>query len=447
MDGAGWTGDRHIVAEVTLSTEPLTLKAARDHMRVAVISLHTSPTATLGQSANGGLNVYVREVCAALSRQGIATDVFTRRLSDEGPAFESLAPLSRVVYLPAGGGDVGKYELADQVPTFTDALEDFVERCGISYDLIYSHYWVSGLAACRLRGRLRLPWVHTAHTLAVVKNRKLAPGDQPEPELRLLREGEIARCADLLVVSTAGEGDELRRAYGVRPDRLSTISPGVDLLAFQPRARQLARSQLGYPDQRLFVFVGRLERLKGVDLILRALALLSVGGAHPELRLLVLGEDSGAGGVSEKARLQALAWELGIGHLVHFLGSVPQHRLASYYAAAEAVLMPSYNESFGLAGLEAQACGTGVIASGEAGLASVVRDGVSGFLVERPDPELYADRMRRVLEEPGLTERLGRSGRRLAERFSWQRTADELLARFQVLAWDQLGVQANARAE
>jgi D-inositol-3-phosphate glycosyltransferase len=436
------------VAELTFDGKNrLTARAPRDGMRVAVISLHTSPTATLGQSANGGLNVYVRAVCNALSRRGIATDVFTRRLSEDGPAFESLAPLSRVVYLPAGGAGVSKYELADQVPGFTRGLEDFVRRCGLTYDLIYSHYWVSGLTACLLRDNLSLPWVHTAHTLAVVKNRTLAPGDQPEPEFRLAREGDIARCADLLVVSTAAEGDELRRVYGVRPDRVVTIPPGVDLLAFKPQLRSLARRQVGHPDRRLFVFVGRLERLKGVDLILRALALLTADGRHPDVRLLVLGEDSGVGGVSEKARLQGLAAELGVGDRVSFLGSMAQPRLASYYAAAEAVLMPSYNESFGLAGLEAQACGTGVIASTAAGLASVVRDEVSGFLVDRQDPALYADRMRRVLEEPGLSERLGRSGRRLAERFPWERTAEELLSHFQALTGDQVGVQARARVE
>jgi D-inositol-3-phosphate glycosyltransferase len=187
--------------------------------------------------------------------------------------------------------------------------------------------------------------------------------------------------------------------------------------------------------------------LKGVDLILRALALLIAEGRHPDVRLLVLGEDSGVGGVSEKARLQALAGELGVADRVSFLGSVAQPRLASYYAAAEAVLMPSYNESFGLAGLEAQACGTGVIASTAAGLASVVRDEVSGFLVDLQDPAVYADRMRRVLEEPGLSERLGRSGRRLAERFSWERTAVDLLGRFQALTGDQVGVQARASVE
>jgi D-inositol-3-phosphate glycosyltransferase len=429
--------------------------AVRSRLRIAVVSLHTSPTASLGHSANGGLNVYVREVCAALSQRGVATDVFTRQLEPDGPAVERLASRSRVVYLPAGSPDLDKYRLLEEVPGFSRRLEAFLCASGQRYDLIYSHYWLSGLAACWLRGRLRLPWAHTAHTLAVVKNQRLAPGDSPEPEVRADLEGEIARCADLLVVSTPSEADQLRRAYGVRPDRLAAVAPGVDLDAFRPQPRTLARLLAGCPpDSRPFVFVGRLERLKGVDVILRALALLTA--AHPEARLLVLGEDSRSGGgsggsgggdVSEKARLQEVARALGVADRVDFLGSVPQSRLADYYSAAEAVLLPSYNESFGLVGLEAQACGTAVVASTAAGLASVLRDGVSGFLVEGPDPAAYAERMRRLLEEPELAARMGRRGRRLAERFSWQRTADDLLARFEALVASQTGVQATARQE
>jgi D-inositol-3-phosphate glycosyltransferase len=413
--------------------------------RVAVISLHTSPTASLGHSANGGLNVYVREVCTAFSRRGVATDIFTRRLSGAGPDVEQLAPGSRVVYLPAGPPGLDRYALLDHVPSFTREVDRFLATSGLRYDLIYSHYWLSGLSACWLRGPLELPWVHTAHTLAVVKNRSLAPGDRPEPEIRADLEGEIARCADLLVVSTAGEADVLRRAYGVRPDRLAAVPPGVDLALFRPRPKPLSRLLVA-PEDRLFVFVGRLERLKAVDLILRALALLTADGRHPEARLLVLGEDGG-GGVGEKARLQALAWELGVGDRVDFVGSLPQARLGAYYSAAEAVLVPSYSESFGLAGLEAQACGTAVVASRATGLASILRDGVNGFVVDSPDPVIYAERMRRLLEEPGLAEAMGRRGRRLAERFSWQRTADGLLQRFQALSGPQLGVQATARQE
>ena len=398
--------------------------------RVAMITMHTSPTATLGQSANGGLNVYVRELCTLLSARGVATDVFTRCLGPGCPEVEQLAPLSRVVYLPAGSPDIDKYRLLGHVPAFTNAVQDWMEGSGVAYDLIYSHYWLSGLAACTLRNRAGLPWAHTAHTLALVKNRQLAPGAESEPEIRCDLEGEISRCADLLVVSTAAEGEELRRAYHVPACRLAVVAPGVDLETFRPQPKALARLEVGHPDHRLFLFVGRLEPLKGGDVVLRALARLTAGGRHPEVRLLVLGADSGSGSGGEQARLRRQADDLGLHDQVEFLGSVPQHQLATYYAAAEACLMPSYSESFGLVGLEAQACGTAVIASNVDGLASVVRDGVTGYLVDGHDPADYAELMRLVMENPGLAEELGGRGRRLATGFSWARTADRLLERF-----------------
>jgi len=437
-------GDRRIVAERGLDHE-------RPN-RVAMITLHTSPTATLGQSANGGLNVYVRELCTLLSQRGVATDVFTRCPGPVCPDMEELAPLSRVVYLPAGPPGLDKYRLLEHVPCFTDAVQDFIDGSGLRYDLIYSHYWLSGVSACDLRRRLGLPWAHTAHTLAVVKNRQLAPGAEAEPEIRADLEGEIARCADLLVVSTAAEGEDLRRAYHVPPDRVAVVAPGVDLDTFLAQPKELARRLVGHPGERLFVFVGRLEPLKGVDVILHALALLTAGGRHPKVRLLVLGADSGSGAGGEQARLRRLAAELGLTDRVEFLGSVPQHQLASYYAAAEACLMPSYSESFGLVGLEAQACGTAVIASNVAGLASVVRDGVTGFLVDGHDPADYAERMCRVLETAHLADELGWRGSRLARAFSWERTVDALLDRFSELRSGagvsaQLGVQATLRHE
>jgi D-inositol-3-phosphate glycosyltransferase len=402
-------------------------------LRAAVICMHTSPTAALGQSANGGLNVYVREVCAALGRLGVATDVFTRRTRADDPETEPLGPLGRVVYLPAGAGDLDKYRLLDHVPEFSSAVQGWMAASGLRYDLLYSHYWLAGAAACALRARLGVPWLHTAHTLAIVKNRHLPPGDQPEPEIRVDLEGEISRCADLLVVSTEAEGLDLRRAYGVPQDRIFVLTPGCDLDAFQPLDRARARRLVGHDADRFFVFVGRLERLKGVDVILRAMALLTRGGRHPEARLLVLGEDSSACGESEKRRLMNLTLELGLSDQVEFLGSVPQSRLRAYYAGAEACLMPSFSESFGLVGLEAQACGTAIVVSHRAGLASVVRDRVTGFLVDGPDPEAYADRMLRLLEDPGLTARMGERAARLVGGLSWQRSAESLLGRVEPL--------------
>jgi D-inositol-3-phosphate glycosyltransferase len=410
--------------------------------RIAVISMHTSPTASLGKNANGGLNVYVREVCSAFTDRGIATDIFTRLQSSDDPAFEALAPLSRVIYLPAGDG-LDKYSLINEVPSFASQVAAFAASAGIQYDLLFSHYWLSGEVACLLRPRLAARWAHIAHTLGLVKNRSLASGARPEPAIRIGIEAEIAQQADLLVASTPDEADELVMSYGASPDRVVVVPPGVDLTSFRPLDRVEARRKIGYSGGPLLLFVGRLERLKGVEIAIRALALLS-DRAHPDLRLMVLGEDSRDADESEKDRLKAIASSLGIRDRVDFLGSVAHHELPYFYSAADACVMPSYSESFGLVGLEAQACGCPVVASDVPGLRSVVRDGVSGYLIHGNDPAAYAERIGRLLADPQLAQQMGRHGSLLAQRFSWNRTADRLETLFdQVIEDGQARVQLN----
>ncbi len=409
--------------------------------RIAVISMHTSPTASLGQNGNGGLNVYVREVCTAFSDRGIATDIFTRKESPDDPRVESLAPLSRVIYLPAGRG-LDKYSLYNEVPAFAAAIHERASSERLQYDLLYSHYWLSGEVACILRPQLAAGWAHIAHTLGLVKNRTLARGARPEPSLRIRVEGEIAQQADLLIASTADEGDHLISAYGANPERVFVVPPGVDLTTFQPIDRSEARRKIGYGSGRLLLFVGRLERLKGVEIAIRALALLR-DRDHDDLRLIVLGEDAREGGVrdgdeSEKERLKAVASAVGVRDRIDFLGSVAQHELPYFYAAADACVMPSYSESFGLVALEAQACGCPVVASGVSGLRSVVRDEVSGYLIDGHDPAAYAERIGRLLANTELAQQMGRRGRLLAQRFSWSRTADRLQGLFEpVIESDQ----------
>lgn len=441
-------GDRHTVADPLASS--LSLPRA---LRVAVISMHTSPTGALGNGANGGLNVYVRETCAAFARRGIATDVFTRVPGSEPAASLRLGTLTRVVNVPAGPPGLDKYGLTGEVDTFAAAVAAHAERDGARYDVIHSHYWLSGAAACRLRAEWETPWAHTAHTLAAVKNRRLAPGDRPEPALREMIEAEIARSADLLVVSTESEGEELRRAYGARADRVVVVAPGVDLDAFRPVERAAARRRLGLPG-RPVLFAGRLERLKGAEVALRAFA--RVAPDHPDAVLVVIGGDSRTGGESELARLRGIAAELGVEARVSFRGSVAHSDLRHYYSAAEALLMPSYSESFGLVGLEAQACGCPVVAADVAGLASVVRDQVTGYLVPSHDPAEWAARLCSLLNDPELSQQMGRRGRLLAQRFSWSRTAEHLAAEYEALLGaalpaaagsTQVRVHAGARQE
>ena len=425
------------------ASRPISDRAAR---RIAVISMHTSPTASLGQNANGGLNVYVHEVATAFSDRGIATDIFTRKQTSEDPVIEQLAALSRVIYLPAGRG-LDKYSLYDQVPAFAVQVMDFAEREGITYDLLFSHYWLSGEVACLLRPQLAGGWAHIAHTLGLVKNRTLAAGARPEPALRIRVEGEIAQQADLLIASTADESAELVRTYGAVPERVFVVPPGVDLSVFQPVDRDEARRKIGYGPGRLLLFVGRLERLKGVEVAIRALALLRDRN-HDDVRLLILGEDSKDGDEGEKDRLKAVAADVGVRDRVDFLGSVAHHELPYFYSAADVCVMPSYSESFGLVGLEAQASGRPVVGSDVSGLRSVIRDQVSGYLIAGHDPAEYAERIGRLLEDPELAQQMGRRGRLLAQRYSWTRTADRLRELFEDVAERaQIRVHATARQE
>ena len=408
--------------------------------------MHTSPTASLGQNANGGLNVYVHEVATAFSDRGIATDIFTRQQSPDDPAIEPLAELSRVIYLPAGRG-LDKFSLYNEVPAFASQVLDFAEREGISYDLLFSHYWLSGEVACLLRPHLAGGWAHVAHTLGLVKNRSLAAGARPEPPLRIRVEAEIAQQADLLIASTADESAELVRTYGAVPERVFVVPPGVDLSVFQPVDRDEARRKIGYGPGRLLLFVGRLERLKGVEVAIRALALLRDRN-HDDVRLLILGEDSKDGDEGEKDRLKAVAADVGVRDRVDFLGSVAHHELPYFYSAADVCVMPSYSESFGLVGLEAQASGRPVVGSDVSGLRSVIRDQVSGYLIAGHDPAEYAERIGRLLEDPELAQQMGRRGRLLAQRYSWTRTADRLRELFEDVAERaQIRVHATARQE
>lgn len=408
--------------------------------------MHTSPTASPGQNANGGLNVYVREICTAFSERGTATDIFTRKQSIDDPSIEFLAPLSRVIYLPAGKG-LDKYSLYNEAPSFAARIMDFAARENITYDLLYSHYWLSGEVACLLRPHLATGWAHIAHTLGLVKNRTLAAGARPEPDLRIRVEGELAQQANLLIASTPDEAQELIDGYGADPRRVTVVPPGVDPATFQPMNRADARREIGYGTGRLLLFVGRLERLKGVEVAIRALGLLR-DRQHDDVRLLILGEDSHEVEESEKERLKAIASGVGVRDRVDFVGSVAHHELPYFYGAADVCVMPSYSESFGLVALEAQACGCPVVASGVSGLRSVVRDEVSGYLIDEHDPAAYAERIGRLLENSELAQQMGRRGRLLAQRFSWTRTADRLEELFEeVVGRNQALVQASARHE
>jgi D-inositol-3-phosphate glycosyltransferase len=397
--------------------------------RIAVLSLYASPRARLGEGANGGLNVYVREVCRALGEAGISTDVFSRVPEGEPVCVEPLGPGSRLIMIPTGDAGAKRAQLLASASDFAGAMADFATTAD-GYDVLYSHDWLSGAAAFAVREQLVLPWAHTAHTWAVIKNRRLPPGANPEPESRADVEAQIAESADLLVVFTAEERAALVESYGIEASRAVVVAPGVDLRTFYPKPKESAKASLGRDGRQLFVIAGRLERLKGVDLALRAMSALRED--HPNARLLVLGADGGE--VGEERRLREIAGELGLKQEVEFLGPASHSMLRSYYSIADACLLPSYTESFGLVGLEAMACGTPLIASRAAGIASLLRDGEEALLVNSGDAEGLATAMGRILDQPKLATELAAKGAQWAAGYSWQDTAADLLHHFRSMA-------------
>lgn len=402
--------------------------------RVAVVSLHTSPLDQPGTGDSGGMNVYVRAAAEQLARRGIDVDVFTRRRAPEVAEIEELAPGAQVVHVTAGPrAPIPKEELAPYVPEF---LEGVLRRCGAvgGYDLVHTHYWLSGLIGTRAGDAWGVPLVSSFHTLGKVKNYSLARGERPEMRERLAGEGAVVARADRIMAGTPTEAAQLVGLYGADPERVRLVPPGVDHAVFFPRSRPAAASQLHMADVRLLLFVGRLQPHKGPDIAVQALAeaLARDPEGTADVVLAIVGGPSGTGG-AEIARLMDLAGALGVEERVMLFPPQPQVRLADFYSAAEVVLMPSRSESFGLVALEAQACGTPVIAAAVGGLRYVVDDGVTGYLVEGHDPADHAERILQVLRDRAGARRLGEAGVAHSQRFSWDATAEEILAVYREL--------------
>jgi D-inositol-3-phosphate glycosyltransferase len=399
--------------------------------RVATLSVHTSPLDQPGAGDAGGMNVYIVEVSRRLAARGIAVDVFTRATSSDLPPVVEMSPGVTVRHVNAGPFEgLGKEELPGQLCAFTAAVlrEEAQHEPGY-YDVVHSHYWLSGQVGWLARDRWSVPLIHTAHTLAKVKNAALASGDRPEPRARVIGEEQVVAEADRLIANTEEEAQQLVRHYGADPSRTLVVPPGVDLDRFAPGDRRAARRAIGVPDDAvLLLFVGRIQPLKAPDVLLSAAArmLADEPSLRSRLRVHVVGAPSGSG-LDAPRQLEELAASLGIADVVHFLPPQPPERLADSYRAADVTVVPSHNESFGLVALEAQACGTPVVAAAVGGLRTAVRDGVSGVLVDGHDPADYAAAIRSVL---GRRELLAAGARRHAGQFSWERTADSLVAAY-----------------
>ncbi|MEP9382564.1 D-inositol-3-phosphate glycosyltransferase [Nocardioides sp. KR10-350] len=397
-----------------------------------MISLHTSPLDQPGTGDAGGMNVYVLELSKRLAAQGIAVDVFTRatssRLEPVVPACDGVA----VHHVHAGPFEgLSKGELPGQLCVFArEVLRTEATRPVGYYDAVHSHYWLSGQVGALARDRWGVPLVHSMHTMAKVKNAALAGGDTPEPEARLIGEEQVVEAADLLIANTDLEAKQLIELYDAEPGRVQVVHPGVDLGIFRPEDRSAARAALGLPQRaHVLLFAGRLQPLKAPDVLLRAVAVMLVRdpGLRPSLVVPVVGGPSGSG-LDHPTSLADLARELGIDDVVRFVPPVTQPELARWYAAASLVAVPSYNESFGLVAVEAQACGTPVVAAAVGGLTTAVQDGRSGFLVDGHDPARWADALTEVISSDVRREKLAVGALAHARDFSWEATARATLA-------------------
>jgi D-inositol-3-phosphate glycosyltransferase len=407
----------------------------RSPRRIATVSLHTSPLDQPGTGDAGGLNVYVVEVSKRLAERGIEVEIFTRAVCRDTPPTVELVPGVLVRNVVAGPfEELDKNALPGQICSFTfEVLRTEAAFAPGRYDLLHAHYWLSGQVAARAAERWGVPLVQSMHTLGKVKNLALATGDCAEPAARIQGEASVVAAADRLVANTAEEARQLIELYGADPWRVETVSPGVDLSVFSPvrpaSAASGLRRRLGLPaDAVVLVFAGRIQPLKGPDVALRAAAALlrSCPSLSDRLVVAIVGGPSGSE-VGAPGRLSALASGLGISQFVRLEPPCPQRDLADWYRAADIVMVPSHSESFGLVALEAQACGTPVVAAAVGGLRTAVRDGYSGVLVDGHDPVVWARVLSGLLASPRKLAQLSRGALEHASGFGWAMTAERLI--------------------
>jgi D-inositol-3-phosphate glycosyltransferase len=408
--------------------------------RVAMLSMHTSPVARLGGKETGGMNVYVRELTRALAARGIGVDIFTRAADERAPLIDTTSinlQNARVINIPAGPrGPLSKHQLIHYVGEFAQGIYDFAARETLRYDVWHAHYWLSGVTAQCLQAKgLRAPIVQMFHTLGAMKNRVARAATEAETDARIAAERELMRSVARVVASTPRDVEQMMELYAAPRNKILIIPPGVDTNLFRPIPSQHARDLLGRYDEKTVLFVGRIDPVKGLDTWFRAMKL--VVEQDPSLRqrmcvCLIGGDlDDDLDPDSELARLVELKEELGIGDIVTFLGSRAQAALPFYYSSAAAVVMPSRYESFGLAALEAMACGTPVVASDVGGLSFLVRDGETGFLVPEGNAALFAEKISLLLHNPKLRNEMGKRGVTEAQQYAWTNIAARIAKLYQ----------------
>ena len=400
-------------------------------MRIALLSIHTSPLDQPGTGDAGGMNVYIVETAKRLAQSGIEIDIFTRATTSHLAPTVDLVPGVKVVHITAGPFEgLLKNDLPGQLCAVTaGVLRTEASKAEGYYDLIHSHYWLSGQVGWLASERWRVPLVHTMHTMGKVKNLELAAGDKAEPEMRLIGEQQVVDVAQRLVANTELEAQELTKFYQADPRKIDVVNPGVDLELFSPGSQTKARKKLGIPlDASMLLFVGRIQPLKAPDILMRAAAeLISM---RPELRssllVVICGGVSGTGADHPEA-LRDLASDLGLLDLIRFEPPSSREELVTWYRAADLTVVPSYSESFGLVAIESQACGTPVVASAVGGLKTAVADGVSGRLIQGHNPIAFSHVLNQLLMNPTLRAELSAGSRMHAAAFGWENTTSGLI--------------------
>lgn len=400
-----------------------------------MLSYHTCPLATLGGKDTGGMNVYVHQLTRTLGKLGVRVDVFTRSQDEHVPhVLHDLGYHNRVVHIPAGPEvPLPKAELERYIPKFVQGIKSFAESKNIQYDLIHSHYWMSGLAAIELSQSWNIPFIHMFHTLVLMKNRIAQSPQEMEGEYRILGEKKVISKANRIIAATLAEKSQLEFLYEAPSSKISVIPPGVDTRHFYPIPKDEAKEVVGVPDDsHTILFVGRIEPLKGIDKLIQAIAIIQNNG---ELRccphnLVIIGGEPNAKPEdmnAEMARLQDMVEDFGIENFVIFLGKQDQQMLPYYYSASEIVVMPSHYESFGMVALEAMACGTPVVASQVGGLAFLVRDGETGFVVPGNDVHLLAKRLIELIKDKELRNKLGNKSAEYAQLYAWENISEKMI--------------------
>ena len=399
--------------------------------RAAFITLHACPLAAPGQGKSGGMNVYVRQLAAALGDLGMQIDIFTREHADVANRIETIGPNVRVIHIRAGAPEAHVGELYADLPKFLDQLNAFREEERLEYDVVHSHYWLSSWVGRELSRELGVPHVVTFHTLGLIKMQSRA--GEVEPAERPVVEAEVMATADRIIAFSPHERDAMSRLYGADAAKISLVPCGVDLSLFRPLDQDSVRDRLGLNGEKILLYVGRVEPLKGLELLVDTAAQMD---SEECVRVLVVGAD--ANGDQEMDRVKQLAKERDLETQIDFVGQVDHNDLPLYYNAADVCIVPSYYESFGLVALESMACGTPVVATRVGGLSTIIHHGHTGYLKSWRCPEAFANSVEMIIASDGLHQHMGKAARKRAEGMGWDNVATMIWNEYAVLTGDSV---------